>query len=93
LAGPRRDPAERSGPSGPADSDGRIARVISSPFPVNRGQGVPVWGRYVCTARGMALLRDEQRRIESLESGSLLPVVYTGERDPKSGAPICGPGR
>jgi hypothetical protein len=39
----------------------------------------------------MALLRDEQRRIESLESGFALPVIYTGERDPKSGAPVCGP--
>jgi hypothetical protein len=67
----------------------QTVRVISSPFPAGRGPDSRAWGRYVCGEKGMALLRDEKPRIESLESGTLLTVRFTGELDPKSGGAVC----
>jgi hypothetical protein len=36
----------------------------------------------------MALFRGDRPSVEDAESGDLLAVNYTGERDPKSGAPV-----
>jgi hypothetical protein len=87
LAGPRQDkvPPRPAGPETPRAV--QTVRVISSPFPAGRGPG-QTWGRYVCGEGGMALLRGERPFIEAAESGALLAVSFTGDRDPKSGAPI-----
>jgi hypothetical protein len=68
----------------------QTVRVISSPFPIGGGPDSRAWGRYACGEKGMALLRDEKTRIESLESGTLLTAKFTGELDPKSGATVGG---
>jgi hypothetical protein len=84
LAGPQCGGIEKTKP---AEQSAQTVRVISSPFPA--GRGPEIWGRYVCGETGMALLRGEKSRIEAAESGTLLTAAFTGEQDPKSGAPVC----
>lgn len=79
LAGPRHSPAEQQA---------RTVRVISSPFPVGGGAEGRSQGRYVCGEQGMALLRGEEPLITAADPGTLLTVTFTGEQDPKSGAPV-----
>ncbi|MDR2135721.1 MAG: small ribosomal subunit Rsm22 family protein [Treponema sp.] len=87
LAGPQ-GPGQpkHGGPQSPAEQKARIVRVISSPFPA-RADG-QAWGRYACGEQGMVLLRGAKTAVEAAEPGTLLAVRSTGERDPKSGAPV-----
>lgn len=66
-------------------------RVISDPFPLGAAQGPREWGRYGCAKEGMTLVRGEKALIESLPPGALIRVLFTGRRDPKSGAFLCRP--
>jgi hypothetical protein len=66
-------------------------RVISDPFPLSAAQGPREWGRYGCAKEGMTLIHGEKALIESLSPGVLTRVVFTGRRDPKSGALLCHP--
>jgi hypothetical protein len=76
-----------AGPQNPVEQHTRTVRVISSPFPVSGGADGRSQGRYVCSEKGMALLRSEEP-LTAAEPGTLLTVTFTGERDPKSGVPI-----
>ncbi|MDR2177395.1 MAG: rRNA methyltransferase [Treponema sp.] len=87
LTGPREsEQPQRGGPQSPAEQTTRLVRVISSPFPARAGG--QTWGRYVCGEQGMALLRGEKTPIQAAEPGALLTAKFTGEQDPKSGAPV-----
>jgi hypothetical protein len=60
-------------------------RIISDLFPVAGGT---LYGRYGCGAPGLVLVRAGRRTLEKLRSGALARVKLSGERDPKSGAPV-----
>jgi ribosomal protein RSM22 (predicted rRNA methylase) len=61
-------------------------RVISDAFPLPHNR----FGRYCCSAEGLALLAGKKNIIEKSACGSLVNAVITEERDSKSGALIAG---
>jgi hypothetical protein len=61
-------------------------RIISDAFPLFHNR----FGRYCCSAQGLALLTGEKNIIEKKYCGSLInDVIIKGGRDPKSGALIA----
>ena len=97
LAGPapgdQRPQDQGSYPRLPGDQENPPSpvRIISDPFPLDLAQGPREWGRYGCAKEGMTLVRGEKAPVESLSPGTLVRVVFTGRRDPKSGALLCRP--
>jgi len=60
-------------------------RIISDAFPLPHNR----FGRYCCSAKGLALLAGDKTAIEKNTCGSLVNAVIKEERDPKSGALIA----
>jgi hypothetical protein len=60
-------------------------RVISDAFPLPHNR----FGRYCCSAQGLALLTGKKNVIEENVCGSLVNAFLKDERDPKSGAIIA----
>jgi ribosomal protein RSM22 (predicted rRNA methylase) len=60
-------------------------RIISDPFPLPYNR----FGRYCCSAKGLALLTGDKTAIEKNTCGSLVNAVIKEERDPKSGALVA----
>ncbi len=78
--------------AGPQAADATAAgsldlRMVSDSFPLDGGQ----FGRYACSALGLTLAVGTGRRMEELESGTLLrlpPGTTASGRDAKSGAAL-----
>jgi len=69
-----------------ADEAENKLRIISDAFPLPHNR----FGRYCCSAQGLALLTGEKKIIEKKYCGSLIDdVIMKGGRDPKSGALIA----
>jgi hypothetical protein len=58
-------------------------RIISDAFPVGNR-----WGRYACSEKGLVLAAGTKAAVEDAESGSLLNLALSSQRDGKSGAII-----
>ncbi|MCL2094382.1 MAG: rRNA methyltransferase [Treponema sp.] len=78
LAGPKAGPA-----AGHAASTGRV-RIISDSFLLEGG----FFGRYACGDRGLVLLKGSREELEEAAPGQERELSFTGEIDPKSGAPV-----
>jgi hypothetical protein len=86
LAGPLGAPDAASAIDSAAGSAGTLAaRVISDPFPLDAAHA---FGRYCCSARGLALASGKKDDIAGLQSGMLetFAVKVPEQRDGKSGA-------
>jgi hypothetical protein len=83
FAGPKKAEPKEAGGSGP-----RVIRVISDAFPLNRGR----YGRYGCSAQGLALVAGSRNDVEKTGSGTLLSATDCAaakapeQRDSRSGA-------
>jgi len=63
------------------------ARVLSDAFPLPNN----LYGRYGCSSQGLILLTGNKNRIENINSGSVVKIMYNAnmQRDIKSGALIA----
>jgi hypothetical protein len=76
--------ASRTGQPGSGTEDN--LRIISDAFPLPHYR----FGRYCCSAKGLALLAGEKNAIEEKPCGSLVNnIIIKDELDPKSGALIA----
>jgi hypothetical protein len=89
LTGPATSAPDAVLSAGPESAETLRARIISDPFPLGGpGGGARAFGRYGCSARGLALVRGDKGAIEALPSGTLktFAVKTPEQRDGKSGA-------
>jgi hypothetical protein len=87
LAGPLANAAETASVSAPGAA--LRARIVSDAFPLD---GARAYGRYACSARGLALVSGKKGDMEGLPSGTLetFTVKTPEQRDRKSGALMAG---
>jgi hypothetical protein len=95
LAGP---PAEAVPPSSASRHDAPeplAVRILSDAFPLGGNDGRSRYGRYGCSARGMALAAGGKAELEALDAGTLAWFELPREerRDPKTGALVVEAGR
>jgi ribosomal protein RSM22 (predicted rRNA methylase) len=89
LAGP--SAAANAAPAVPPAETTLAVRVVSDAFPLSADparSGPPPYGRYGCSARGLALVSGTRGEVERLESGALARFADKApeRRDGKSGA-------
>jgi hypothetical protein len=67
-------------------------RILSDAFPLGGEGGPPRYGRYGCSARGMALAAGRKAEAAALSAGTLARFELPREdrRDPKTGALVVG---